>query len=222
MKLLMVGPSKTGKSVLCSFLAGVLDAPLAAGDPLPTVGCRILEVNTQGVAVELWDVSGDQSYENTWPAIQQGVDGVILCYSPETSGHAVRCCCTGGLSTASLSWPSRTPPPVLLLAACPFVHASAPLFFPPHPSNANLTNFLPLPLQKELELFYEWFCVKRGVPPDKCACFALSLSGSGGTVVSPAAIGGIQPETFLLKADGGEGVRRAFERFVVRLARGVR
>lgn len=91
MKLLMVGPSKTGKSILCSFLAGMLDTPLAAGDPLPTVGCRILEVNTQGVAVELWDVSGDQSYENTWPAIQQGVDGVILCYSPETSGHAVRC-----------------------------------------------------------------------------------------------------------------------------------
>ena len=90
MKILMVGPSKTGKSVLCSFLAGMLDAPIAAGDPLPTVGCRILEVNTQGVAMELWDVSGDQSYENTWPAIQQGVNGVILCYSPETSGQAVR------------------------------------------------------------------------------------------------------------------------------------
>ena len=76
-------------------------------------------------------------------------------------------------------------------------------------------------MQKELELFYEWFCVKRSVPAERCACFALSQSGAGGATVAASAIGGVQPERFLLRADGGEGVRRAFERFVTRL-RGVR
>jgi hypothetical protein len=71
--------------------------------------------------------------------------------------------------------------------------------------------------QKELELFYEWFCVKRSVPPERCACFALSQSGAGGVAVTASAIGGVQPELFLLRADGGEGVKRAFERFVTRL-----
>jgi hypothetical protein len=75
--------------------------------------------------------------------------------------------------------------------------------------------------QKELELFYEWFCVKRSVPAERCACFALSQSGAGGDTVAASAIGGVQPERFLLRADGGEGVRRAFERFVTRL-RGAR
>jgi hypothetical protein len=76
-------------------------------------------------------------------------------------------------------------------------------------------------LQKELELFYEWFCVKRSVPAERCACFALSQSGAGGSTVAASAIGGVVPEMFLLRADGGEGVRRAFERFVTRL-RGAR
>jgi len=80
-----------------------------------------------------------------------------------------------------------------------------------HPSN-------PKP-QKGLELFYEWFCVKRGVPADRCVCFALSQSGAGGTTVEASALGGVQPETFLLKADGGESVRRAFDRFIARLSR---
>lgn len=48
-------------------------------------------------------------------------------------------------------------------------------------------------------------------------CWALSTSGASGQIVSPAAIGGVQAETFLPRADGGEGVRRAFERFVERL-----
>ena len=92
MKLLMIGPCKSGKSSLATFLSGMSESPTPSGIPLPTVGCRILELSSHGVGVELWDISGDQSYENTWPAIQQNADGVILCYSPETAGHAVRCC----------------------------------------------------------------------------------------------------------------------------------
>ena len=40
--------------------------------------------------------------------------------------------------------------------------------------------------------------------------------------MAASAIGGVQPETFLLKADGGEGIKRAFDRFITRLARGGR
>ena len=90
MKLLLIGPSKAGKSVLASFLAGMLDSTTPAAEPPPTVGVRILEFTCAGAAIELWDVSGDQSYENTWPAVQQGADGVVMCYCPETPGHAVR------------------------------------------------------------------------------------------------------------------------------------
>lgn len=102
MKLLLIGPSKAGKSVLASFLAGMLDSTTPAAEPPPTVGVRILELTCVGQAIELWDVSGDQSYENTWPAVQQGADGVIMCYSPETPGHAVRASSAGASSEGVL------------------------------------------------------------------------------------------------------------------------
>ncbi len=71
--------------------------------------------------------------------------------------------------------------------------------------------------QKELGLFFEWFSAAQGgVPAERCACFALSQGGAGGAA---AALSGVQTETFHLRADGGEGVRRAFDRFVARLAR---
>jgi hypothetical protein len=34
----------------------------------------------------------------------------------------------------------------------------------------------------------------------------------------PTALGGVQPESFMLRADGGEGARKAFDRFIGRLA----
>jgi GTPase SAR1 family protein len=217
MKLLLIGPSKAGKSVLASFLAGMLDSTSPASEPSPTVGVRILEFTGAGVPVELWDVSGDQSYENTWPAVQQGADGIILCYCPESQGHAVS------------AEPSAKPLPALcqlsLFLTPGFCCENSPSP-PPHtpyplPCGCYFVSLLWALLQKELELFYEWFCVKKSFPPERCACFALSQSGAGGTGVAASAIGGVQPETFLLRADGGEGVKRAFERFVTRL-RGVR
>ena len=90
MKILLVGPSRAGKSTLASFLAGILDSTTPAAESAPTVGVRILEFSSVGAPIELWDVSGDQSYENTWPAVQQGMDGIVLCYSPEAQGQAVR------------------------------------------------------------------------------------------------------------------------------------
>ena len=90
LKLLLVGPSRAGRSSLASFLAGVQESVTPAAPPAPTVGVRILELERHGAPVELWDVSGDQSYEAAWPAIQDGAGGVVLVYNPEAAGQAVR------------------------------------------------------------------------------------------------------------------------------------
>jgi len=89
-KILLVGPSKSRKSPLACMLAGQCDA-ITAINPGPTVGVRILELDRSGVAVELWDVAGDQSYEATWPAVMKDADGVLLVYNPEAPAAAVRC-----------------------------------------------------------------------------------------------------------------------------------
>ena len=39
------------------------------------------------VSVELWDCSGDQQYESTWPAIIRDIHGVVVVYNPENRGH---------------------------------------------------------------------------------------------------------------------------------------
>jgi hypothetical protein len=193
MKVLLVGPSKSGKSGLASFLAGISDGAVPAQPPLPTVGARILELERNGASVELWDVSGDQSYENCWPAVKHNADGIIFVYSTEVPGQAV-----GRLRCA----PPPGPSPHLPLPN------AAPVHHPPPSSRAA---------QKELELFFEWFATKGGVPADRCACFALSLAGAGAGAPLTG-IGGVQPESFMLRADGGEGARRAFDRFIGRLA----
>ncbi|XP_072909950.1 intraflagellar transport protein 22 homolog isoform X4 [Hemitrygon akajei] len=67
-KLLLVGPSESGKTVLANFLSDATEA--IGGDYNPTQGVRILEfeclnVNAGGknvgCEVELWDCSGDQN-----------------------------------------------------------------------------------------------------------------------------------------------------------------
>ena len=128
MKLLLIGPSKTGKSTLASFLAGILDSTTPASEPMPTVGVRILEFTSVGVPIELWDVSGDQSYENTWPACSSNADGVILCYSPETAGHAVseRRDCQAHFDSRAPPVPSRP----CSLTATPTPPYPMPLPFP--------------------------------------------------------------------------------------------
>ncbi len=88
------GPSRSHKSAIASFLAGMTDS--LSYNCGPTVGVRVLETERSGVGpVEVWDVSGDQSYENTWPAVQKDTDGVLLLFNADTQGHAVRAA-TGG------------------------------------------------------------------------------------------------------------------------------
>ncbi|GMI32333.1 hypothetical protein TrRE_jg6376 [Triparma retinervis] len=101
-KLLIAGPKQAGKTSIANFLSDNSRSKIgdSAAQYEPTAGCRILEFDaSNGASVELWDVSGDQQYENCWPAICQGVDkrgspdsetpvdGVILVYNPEFPTH---------------------------------------------------------------------------------------------------------------------------------------
>mmetsp|Transcript_23861 Transcript_23861/g.38349 ORF Transcript_23861/g.38349 Transcript_23861/m.38349 type:complete len:196 (+) Transcript_23861:87-674(+) len=84
-KIAMVGPKGIGKSVLSNALAGDFSS---YGD-MPTVGVRIREIRVpllndySTIPVELWDVSGDIKYEHCWPAITDGLNGLIIVYNPK-------------------------------------------------------------------------------------------------------------------------------------------
>ncbi|XP_072098999.1 intraflagellar transport protein 22 homolog isoform X1 [Mobula birostris] len=87
-KLLLVGPSESGKTVLANFLSDATEA--IGGDYNPTQGVRILEfeclnVNAGGrnvgCEVELWDCSGDQKFETCWPALMKDSNGVIIVFN---------------------------------------------------------------------------------------------------------------------------------------------
>ncbi|KAK7078854.1 Intraflagellar transport protein 22 [Halocaridina rubra] len=93
-KILIVGPPECGKTTLANFLSEA--AEIGSGEYRPTKGCRIIEFEIPNVShnntttkaeVELWDVSGDRSYESCWPAIQKGVNGVLFVYSPGREDH---------------------------------------------------------------------------------------------------------------------------------------
>jgi hypothetical protein len=202
LKILMVGPSKAGKSSLSSFLAGIQDSVTPAAAPAPTMGVRVLELERHGAAVELWDVSGDQQYESTWPAVLDGAGGVVLVYDPEAEGQAVR----GVVGPRECARAAR-------------VHSDAPLEGSPTARAHNDAHTSRTHQQRETELWYSWFVAKPNFDASRVACWALSSSGAAGQTVPPGAIGGVQTETFLLRADSGEGVRRAWDRLLERLLR---
>ncbi|CEG49728.1 rab-like protein 5-like [Plasmopara halstedii] len=87
LKILIVGPTKAGKSTIANFLAEQSDRLGGQERYRPTIGVRILELEKGRANVELWDVSGDQSYEAGWPAVIKETDGVILVYDPESHVH---------------------------------------------------------------------------------------------------------------------------------------
>mmetsp|Transcript_340 Transcript_340/g.828 ORF Transcript_340/g.828 Transcript_340/m.828 type:complete len:193 (-) Transcript_340:87-665(-) len=90
-KVIVVGPSEAGKSLISNVLAEHTEAP--SEQYRPTVGVRILEFDSevriaaQRTSVELWDVSGDAQYQRCWPAIKKDAVGVILVYNPEKSSE---------------------------------------------------------------------------------------------------------------------------------------
>lgn len=87
-KIVVTGPCKSGKSVLSNFLGDQMDTSQHAYRP--TSGVRILEFESAisaghiqaNIEIELWDCSGNESFESCWTALAAKADGVILVYDP--------------------------------------------------------------------------------------------------------------------------------------------
>ncbi|XP_065830859.1 intraflagellar transport protein 22 homolog [Oscarella lobularis] len=84
LKLLVIGPQKSGKTYVSNFLS---DDAESVGNYRPTKGVRILEIRNQtcppssgstSVDIELWDCSGNRQYESCWPALWKGAHGALI------------------------------------------------------------------------------------------------------------------------------------------------
>jgi GTPase SAR1 family protein len=103
-KILLIGPVQSGKSTIANFLGDRED--VLGGGYRPTVGVRVVEFEKEApknprrpgqekVLVELWDMSGDSRYpfpsalrfDNGWPAIQKGAQGIIFVYNADNPKH---------------------------------------------------------------------------------------------------------------------------------------
>nr|CDJ84657.1 CRE-IFTA-2 protein [Haemonchus contortus] len=90
-KILVLGPCKSGKTAISNYLGEQVDIE-SLGEYRPTKGVRIVEFESHEldirrqrieVDVELWDCSGDLKYRDCWPAIRDGIEGVILVANPD-------------------------------------------------------------------------------------------------------------------------------------------
>jgi Rab-like protein 5 len=93
-KILVVGPTKAGKSTFANIIGELAEGP--SEQYRPTVGCRIVELERDpppAVAsfgkftLELWDVSGDFKYEKCWGPIQKEAHGIIFVYDPQAPNY---------------------------------------------------------------------------------------------------------------------------------------
>ncbi|XP_023688820.1 intraflagellar transport protein 22 homolog isoform X2 [Paramormyrops kingsleyae] len=81
-KILVIGPSESGKTALSDFLSDATET--IGGEYRPTQGVRILEFESQTLDasdknatldVELWDCAGDFKFESCWPALMRDSNG---------------------------------------------------------------------------------------------------------------------------------------------------
>ncbi|XP_062259501.1 intraflagellar transport protein 22 homolog isoform X1 [Platichthys flesus] len=92
-KILFIGPSESGKTVLANFLSDT--AENVGGEYRRTQGVRILEfesqpegsVDNKTCEVELWDCSGDFKFESCWPALMKDSSGVVIVFNPDVPSH---------------------------------------------------------------------------------------------------------------------------------------
>ncbi|XP_029468531.1 intraflagellar transport protein 22 homolog isoform X1 [Rhinatrema bivittatum] len=96
-KVLLVGPSESGKTVLANFLSDATET--VGGEYNPTQGVRILEFESSnvpnvngsnkssGCEVELWDCGGDPRFETCWPAMMKDSHGVVIVFNPDLPSH---------------------------------------------------------------------------------------------------------------------------------------
>lgn len=89
LKILIIGPSNSGKTCVSNYLAGRAN-PIQK-TYIPTQGVRCLEFEKTVYhsrhptgeiwTCQIWDMAGDSKFESCWPAIQNYTNGVIICYN---------------------------------------------------------------------------------------------------------------------------------------------
>lgn len=100
-KILIIGPSKSGKTTLANFLCGTRETPTSRY--METTPLRIVETDLEleaskigdrrvvfaggdsrrkHVTVQVWDLSGSSKHQSGWPAVARGADGIIFVFNP--------------------------------------------------------------------------------------------------------------------------------------------
>eukprot|EP01112_Ceratiomyxa_fruticulosa_P013712 TRINITY_DN3872_c0_g1_i1.p1 TRINITY_DN3872_c0_g1~~TRINITY_DN3872_c0_g1_i1.p1 ORF type:complete len:207 (-),score=53.71 TRINITY_DN3872_c0_g1_i1:79-699(-) len=117
LKILVLGPLKTGKTTLCNFLSGQGKVHSGKGPETyhPTVGVRIIEFDRElerprrlSIQVELWDCSGDKKYEYGWPAVMKDAQGILFVFNPYDANVGAR----GQQERELENWHSRFAPSI--------------------------------------------------------------------------------------------------------------
>lgn len=100
-KLLVVGPTKSGKTTITNFLCGTRETPTSKyyeTNPLRIVETEIEldstsltdrrvvfsggDAKTKRVVVQIWDLSGNSKHQAGWPAVANRADGIIFVFNP--------------------------------------------------------------------------------------------------------------------------------------------
>ncbi|KAF7688675.1 intraflagellar transport protein 22 homolog [Silurus meridionalis] len=93
-KILVIGPSECGKTILANFLSDTVET--IGSEYSPTQGVRILEFESQNLGsgskdsaceVELWDCAGDFKFEACWLALMKDSNGVVIVFNPDIPSH---------------------------------------------------------------------------------------------------------------------------------------
>ena len=81
-KICVVGPKSSGKTLICKLLA---EQVFHSMEYQPTAGLRIQELELahkgRNVQVQLWDFSGDPTYEKYFPVLSKNAKGVLLVHN---------------------------------------------------------------------------------------------------------------------------------------------
>jgi Rab-like protein 5 len=97
LKIVFAGPPLSGKTELADMVSAASKA--FQGNTKPTVCLRILEFSTtidvsglqSTISAQIWDTSGDEKYNATWPAVAYETDGLVLVYNAfdRTQGRSI-------------------------------------------------------------------------------------------------------------------------------------
>mmetsp|Transcript_3005 Transcript_3005/g.7441 ORF Transcript_3005/g.7441 Transcript_3005/m.7441 type:complete len:198 (-) Transcript_3005:358-951(-) len=84
LKICVVGPCKTGKTLLCRALA---EQTILQGEYHPTAAIRIQEfsraLGVDRTKVQLWDCSGSMQYQPYWSVLAKELDGIVMVIDPQ-------------------------------------------------------------------------------------------------------------------------------------------